>query len=207
MKGGLVILAIVAVLVLAVGGWAVGNYNGLVTKKADVEKSLAEVDNLLLRRNDLIPNLVETVKGIAAQEQTVFGEIANARAAMAGARTTEQKFAAGQQMDGALGRLLVVIENYPQLKSQENFLRLQDDLSGTENRLSVARTRYNEVVRDFNVMVRRFPTNVFAGMFGFKEQPFYQVPEVAKAVPRVQFPAPVVPGAAPQATPAPAGGK
>ncbi|MEP7027596.1 MAG: LemA family protein [Candidatus Eisenbacteria bacterium] len=206
MKGGLAILAVVAVLVLAVGGWVVGNYNGLVAKKADVEKSLAEVDNLLQRRNDLIPNLVETVKGIAAQEVTVFGEIANARAAMAGAKTTEQKFAAGQQMDSALGRLLVVIENYPQLKSQENFLKLQDQLEGTENRLSVSRTRYNEVVRDFNVMVRRFPTNVFAGMFGFKEEPFYQVPEAAKAVPKVQFPGAVTPGTTPQATPAPAGG-
>jgi hypothetical protein len=101
MKGGLVIVAVLAVLVLGIGGWVVGNYNGLVSKKADVEKSLAEVDNLLQRRNDLIPNLVETVKGIAAQEQTVFGEIANARAAMAGAKTTEQKFAAGQQMDAS----------------------------------------------------------------------------------------------------------
>ena len=207
MKAGLAILAVIAVLVLAVGGWVVGNYNGLVTKKADVEKSLAEVDNLLQRRNDLIPNLVNTVQGIMTQEQVVFGEIANARAAMAGAKTTEQKFAAGQQMDGALGRLLVVVENYPQLKSNESFLKLQDELAGTENRLSVARTRYNEVVRDFNVLVRRFPSNVFAGMFGFKEQPFYQVPEAAKAVPKVQFPAPATPGAAPQSNPAPSGGK
>ncbi len=205
MKGGLAILAVVAVLVLAVGGWAVGNYNGLVNKKVEVEKALADVDNNLQRRNDLIPNLVETVKGIAAQEVTVFGEIANARAAMAGAKTPEQKFAAGNQMDGALGRLLVVIENYPQLKSQENFMKLQDELAGTENRLSISRQRYNEVVGDFNGMVRRFPTNLFAGMFGFKEQPFYQVPEAAKAVPKVQFPGAVTPGAAP--TPTPAGGK
>jgi len=122
--GGLVIVAVIAVLVLVIGGWVAGNYNTLVQKSTEVDKAFAEVDNLLQRRNDLIPNLVETVKGIAAQEQVVFGEIANARAAMAGARTPEQKFAAGQQMDSALGRLLVVIENYPQLKSQENFLRL-----------------------------------------------------------------------------------
>jgi LemA protein len=200
MKGGLAILAVVAVIVLALGGWVVSNYNGLVSKKADVEKSFAEVDNLLQRRNDLIPNLVETVKGIAAQEQTVFIAIADARAAMAGAKTTDQKFEAGRQMDSALGRLLVVIENYPQLKSQENFLRLQDELAGTENRLSVARTRYNEVVRDFNVLVRRFPSNLFAGMFGFKEQPFYPVSATAKEVPKVSFPA--APGT--QTTPAPA---
>jgi LemA protein len=194
MKGGVVILAIVAVLVLVVGGWVVGNYNTLVQKKADVEKAYAEVNNLLQRRNDLIPNLVETVKGIAAQEQAVFGQIANARAAMAGAHTPQQTFAAGQQMDTALGRLLVVIENYPQLKSQENFLRLQDELAGTENRLSVSRTRYNEVVRDFNVLVKSFPTNIFAGMFNFTEQPFYPITPGATAVPKVSFPSAPVTG-------------
>ncbi len=199
MKGGLVVLAVIAVLVLAVGGWVVSNYNNLVTKKTEVQKSFAEVDNLLLRRNDLIPNLVETVKGIAAQEQAVFGQIAEARSQMAGARSTEQKIAAGGAMDSAIGRLLVVIENYPQLRSQENFLRLQDELAGTENRLSVSRTRYNEVVGEYNVMVKRFPTNLFAGMFGYKEEPFYQVSAEQKEVPRVEFPA--APGAQ-QAPPA-----
>jgi len=188
MKGGLAILAVVALLVLGIGGWVVSNYNNLVTKKTEVERSFAEVDNLLLRRNDLIPNLVETVKGIAAQEQVVFGQIAEARAAMAGARTNEQKIAAGNSMDSALSRLLVVIENYPQLRSQENFLRLQDELAGTENRLSVARTRYNEVVRDYNVLVKRFPTNLFAGMFGYHEEPFYQVTPEQREVPGVRFP-------------------
>lgn len=188
MKGGLVIVAVIAVLVLAVGGWVVSNYNNLVTKKTEVQKSFAEVDNLLLRRNDLIPNLVETVKGVAAQEQIVFGQIADARAQMAGARSTEQKLAAGGAMDSAIGRLLVVIENYPQLKSQENYLRLQDELAGTENRLSVSRTRYNEVVGEYNVMVKRFPTNLFAGMFGYKEEPFYAVSAEQKQVPRVEFP-------------------
>jgi LemA protein len=205
MKGGVVILAIVAVLVLIVGGWVVGNYNTLVQKKADVDKAYAEVDNLLQRRNDLIPNLVETVKGIAAQEQTVFGEIANARAAMAGARTPEQKFAAGQQMDTALGRLFVVVENYPQLKSQENFLRLQDELAGTENRLSVGRTRYNDVVRDYNVLVKSFPTNVFAGMFGYTERPFYPVTPGARDLPKVSFPSATLPGTVRDTSLAPAG--
>jgi LemA protein len=201
MKGGWVIVGVIALLVLGVGGWVVSNYNGLVTKKTAVEQSFAEVDNLLLRRNDLIPNLVETVKGLAAQEQAVFGQIAEARAQMAGARGTDQKLAAGGAMDSAIGRLLVVIENYPQLRSQENFLRLQDELAGTENRLSVSRTRYNEVVGEFNVMVRRFPTNLFAGMFGYKDEPFYEVTEEQKQVPSVQFPA--APGAtAPEPAPA-----
>jgi LemA protein len=173
-----------------VGGWVAGNYNTLVQKSTQVDQAFAEVDNLLQRRNDLIPNLVETVKGVAAQEQAVFGAIANARAQMAGARTPEQKFAAGQQMDTALGRLLVVIENYPQLKSQENFAKLQDELAGTENRLSVGRTRYNEVAREYNVMVKSFPTNLFAGMFGYRERPYYQLTnEGARDVPRVSFPA------------------
>ena len=194
MKGGLVIVAVVALLVLAIGGWVVSNYNTLVTKKTEVDKAFAEVDNLLLRRNDLIPNLVETVKGIAAQEQAVFGQIAAARAAMAGARTPADKIAAGNAMDSALSRLLVVIENYPQLRSQENFLRLQDELAGTENRLSVGRTRYNEVVAEYNVLVKRFPTNLFAGMFGYHEAPFYQVSAEQREVPRVQFPS--APGAA-----------
>jgi LemA protein len=185
----MVIVAIIAVLVLVVGGWIAGNYNTLVKKSTQVDQSYAEVDNLLQRRNDLIPNLVETVKGVAAQEQAVFGAIANARASMAGARTPEQKFAAGQQMDSALGRLLVVIENYPQLKSQENFLKLQDELAGTENRLSVGRTRYNEVAQEYNVMVKTFPMNLFAGMFGYRERPYYQLTsEDARNVPKVSFP-------------------
>jgi LemA protein len=197
MKGGLVIVAVIAVLALVVGGWVAGNYNTLVKKSLEVDQSFAEVDNLLQRRNDLIPNLVETVKGVAAQEQTVFGEIANARAQMAGAKSPAEKFAAGQQMDSALGRLLVVIENYPQLKSQENFLRLQDELAGTENRLSVGRTRYNEVAREYNTLVKSFPTNIFAGMFGYHEKPFYPITPGARDVPKVSFPSGKVPGAVP----------
>ena len=207
MKGGLVIVAVLAVVLIAVGGWVAGNYNTLVQKRTEVEKAYAEVDNALLRRNDLIPNLVETVKGIAAQEQTVIGEVTSARAQMAGARTPEEKFAAGQQMDTALGRLLVVVENYPQIKSQENFLRLQDEIAGTENRLSVARTRYNEVVQEYNVLVKSFPTNIFAGMFGYQPKPFYPIAPEARSVPKVQFPGPATQGTTPAPTPAPAGGK
>jgi LemA protein len=152
-----------------------------------VSQQWAQVDNQLKRRNDLIGNLVETVKGTATQEQTVFGEIAEARAKMAGAHTTEQGIAAGQAMDGALGRLLVVVENYPQLKSNEAFTQLMDELAGTENRLSVERKRYNDVVRDYNVLVKRFPTNLYAAAFHFSDATYYQVAESEKAVPKVDF--------------------
>jgi LemA protein len=189
MKKSWIPLAVLAVVVLILGGWFISHYNRLVQKQTEVRTAFAEVDNMLLRRNDLIPNLVETVKGFAAQEQAVFGAIAAARAQMSGARTNEEKIAAGQAMDSALGRLLVVVENYPQLKSGENFLRLQDELAGTENRLSVARTRYNEVVGQFNLLVRRFPSNLFAGIYGFNQEPFYPVSAEQRQVPSVEFPA------------------
>jgi len=199
MKGGLVVLAVIAVLVLAVGGWVVANYNNLVTKKTEVEESFVEIGNLQLRRNDMVPNLVETVKGVAAQEQAVFGQIADARKQLAGAGSTEQKIAAGTAMDSAIGGLLVVIDNYPQLRSQENFLRLQDALAGTQHRLEESCTRYNDLVGEYNMMVKRFPTNLFAGMFGYKEQPFYRVSAEQKQAPSFELPA--APGAQ-QAPPA-----
>jgi LemA protein len=186
MKKGVVLIGLL-VLVLIVGGSLASNYNSLVDKQTQVKTAFAEVDNLLQRRSDLVPNLVETVKGIAAQEQEVFGAVAAARARMAGASTPQEKMAAGQAMDSALGRLLVVIENYPQLRSSENFLRLQDELAGTENRLSVGRTRYNTVTGEFNAKVRRFPTTILAGVFGFKEEPFYPVSAESKQVPKVDF--------------------
>jgi LemA protein len=186
-RGGLIAIAVVVLLVLIVGGRLMGSYNTLIRAQQAVRNQFAQVDNQLKRRNDLIGNLVETVKGTALQEQAVFGQIADARAKMAGARTTEQTIAAGQAMDGALGRLLVVVENYPQLKSNEAFLSLMDEIAGTENRLSTERKRYNDVVRDFNVMVKVFPTNLYAGMLGFKEAAYYEVPEAEKAVPKVNF--------------------
>ena len=187
MKGGLVVLGIVLLIVLGFGGCVAGNYNSLVQKKADVENKWAQVDNRLQQRASLIGNLVETVKGAAGQEQTVFGDIANARAAMAGAKTPEQGIQAAQGMDNAIGRLLVVVENYPQLKSMESFTQLMDEIAGTENRIAVERMRYNDVVKTYNVGVRSFPMNLFAGMFGFKDAPMYPVPEAAKAVPKVDF--------------------
>jgi LemA protein len=185
--GLLIVLAIIVVAVLGIGGCLVGNYNTLVTKKEAVDQAWAQVDNQLQRRNDLIGSLVETVKGTAIQEQEVFGKIADARARLAGARGTDERIAAGQQMDTALSRLLVVIENYPQLRSNEAFLQLMDELAGTENRLATERMRYNQEVQGYNVLVKRFPTNLFATMFGFKQATYYQIPEGARQVPKVDF--------------------
>ncbi len=187
MKAGVIGLVVVVVLLLGLGGCVVGNYNQLVRGKADLDNKWNQVNNQLQRRNDLIGNLVETVKGAAGQEQAVFGEIANARAAMAGARTPAQTIAAAQGMDGAIGRLLVVVENYPQLKSQEAFRQLMDELAGTENRLATERMRYNDTARDYNVLVQSFPMNLFAGMFHYTPAQYYPVAESAKAVPKVDF--------------------
>lgn len=204
MRAGMIGLVVVVVLLLGLGGCVAGSYNQLVKGKADLDNRWNQVNNELQRRNDLIGNLVETVKGAAGQEQAVFGQIANARAAMAGARTPEQTIAAARSMDNALGpnlgRLLVVVENYPQLKSNEQFTQLMDELAGTENRLAVARMRYNDEAKGFNTMVKQFPTNLYATAFNFKEAPYYPVAESAKAAPKVDFS-----GIKPNATPAPAG--
>jgi LemA protein len=157
---------------------------------------------VLQRRADLIPNLVETVKGFALQEQTVFGDIARARSRLLSANTPADKIAANQQLDGALGRLLVVVENYPQLKSNENFLRLQDELAGTENRIAVERKRYNDALQDYNTYIGLFPNSFWAGIAGFKRNDaYFAASEGAKTAPKVDFSG-VKPGAT--ATPAPA---
>jgi LemA protein len=187
MKAGLIGLAVLVVLVLGLGGCVAGSYNQLVRGKADVTNLWAQVDNQLQRRNDLIGNLVETVKGAAGQEQAVFGEIANARAAMAGAKSPGQTISAAQGMDGAIGRLLVVMENYPQLKSEDAFRTLMDQLEGTENRLATERMRYNDGVKAYNILVQSFPMNLFAGFFHYEPATPYPVPEVAKALPKVNF--------------------
>ena len=174
-------------LVTAVSLLAGCSYNKFTAKEEEVKAQWAQVDNQLQRRNDLIPNLVETVKGFAQQEQTVFGQIADARARMAGAQTPEQKIEAANAETSALGRLFVVVENYPQLKSDAQFARLMDELSGTENRLAVERMRYNDRVREYDTMRRQFPANITAKMFGFKEYPYFQAPPDARAVPKVDF--------------------
>jgi LemA protein len=189
MKQFLIVVAVVLVLALAVGGMYVGRRNQMVVKSQAVTAEWSQVDVVLQRRADLIPNLVETVKGYAAQEQTVFGDIANARAALLGAQAPAARIAASNQLEGALGRLLAIAENYPQLKSNENFLRLQDELAGTENRIAVERRRYNETVQDYNTYIGLFPNNVFAGWAGYKaNDAYFNAPEAAREAPKVQFP-------------------
>ena len=162
-------------------------YNRFVSEEEAVKTQWAQVENQLQRRNDLIPNLVETTKGFAQQERDVFQAIADSRAKLAGAQTTEQKIQAANEQSSALARLLVVVENYPVLKSNETFARLMDELAGTENRIAVERMRYNERVQQYNTSRRQFPGNITAGIFGFDEYPLYQVPESAKVAPKVDF--------------------
>jgi LemA protein len=162
-----------------------------VRKSESINATWAQVDVVMQRRADLIPNLVATVKGIAAQEQTVFGDIANARAAMMGARTPRERIAANNQLDGALGRLFVIVENYPQLRSNENFLRLQDELAGTENRIAIERRRYNESLRDYNTYIGLFPNNLVAGFSGFtRNEDYFEAAQAAREAPQVEFPGP-----------------
>ena len=191
MKTGTIVLVVVAVLALLVGGMYVSSRNQMVTKNETVKSAWAQVDVVLQRRADLIPNLVETVKGFAAQEQTVFHDIASARSALLGAQTPADKIAANGQLDGALGRLLLIVENYPQLKSNENFLRLQDELAGTENRIAVERKRYNDAVQDYNTFIGLFPNSLFAGWAGFqRNNAYFAASESSRQAPKVQFPAP-----------------
>jgi LemA protein len=201
------IIAVIVIVVLLLGalivfGQYVGVRNALVSKNEAVKAAWSQVDIVLQRRADLIPNLVQTVKGYAQQEQTVFGDIAKARSALLSAGTPQQKIAANGQLDGALGRLLLIVENYPQLKSNENFLRLQDELAGTENRIAVERRRYNDTLQDYNTYIQQFPHNVFAGWTGFKpNDAYFAASEGSREAPKVNF---STPNAAPQATPAPA---
>ena len=191
MKKLLAVIVVLALLAVWIGGMYIDRRNEMVRKNEAIKAAWAQVDNQLQRRADLIPNLVETVKGFAAQEQTVFGEIAKARAALVGARTPADRIAANTQLDGALARLLVVVENYPQLKSNENFLRLQDELAGTENRIAVERKRYNDTLQDYNTYIGLFPNNLFASWAGFKRnEDYFRAAEAARQAPKVAFPGP-----------------
>ena len=200
MSKGIIVLIVLALVVGFVFMQYVGVRNTLVTKDQAVKAAWSQVDIVLQRRADLIPNLVETVKGFAKQEQTVFGDIARARSALLSAGTPSEKIAANQQLDGAIGRLLVIVENYPQLKSNENFLRLQDELAGTENRIAVERKRYNDALQDYNTYLLKFPNNLIAGFAGFKpNEAYFQASEGSRQVPKVDFNTP-----APQTAPVPA---
>jgi LemA protein len=174
----------ILLLALALSGCS---YNTFVGQEEAIKSQWSQVENQLQRRSDLIPNLVESVKGYAAHEAGVFQAVADARAKMAGAQTPEAKIAAANEQSSALARLLAVVENYPQLKANESFNRLMDELSGTENRIAVERMRYNERVQDYNTKRRSFPANVTAAIFRFKEYPYFNVPDAAKAVPKVDF--------------------
>jgi LemA protein len=190
MKALVGILVVLLVLGLAIGGWYVSHKNVMVGLDETVKSNWAQVDVVLQRRADLIPNLVETVKGFAAHEETVYGDIAKARSALMNAKTPTDKIAANGQLDSALSRLLVIVENYPQLKSNENFLRLQDELAGTENRIAVERKRYNDSIQAYNTYIRQFPNSVFAGWAGFQiNNAYFQASEASREAPKVQFPA------------------
>src|SRR6266699_660635 len=191
MKKGLVVLIVLVVIALMLGSSFVSRRNQMAIKREAVNAAWAQVDVVLQRRADLVPNLVETVKGYAVQEQIVFGDIAKARSALLGAQTPADKIAANAQLDGALGRLLLIVENYPQLKSNENFLRLQDELAGTENRIAVERKRYNDAIQDYNTYIGLFPNNLFAGWAGFqRNNAYFAAPEASREAPKVQFPSP-----------------
>jgi LemA protein len=187
MKPVWIVLGVIALVVVGVGGMFVSTWNQLVTMDTDIKAKWAQIDNQLQRRADLIPNLVETVKGFAAQEKSILESIANARARLAGAGSVPDKIAASNELSGALSRLLVVVENYPNLKSDATFHRLMDELAGTENRLAVERKRYNDSVQVYNVAVRKFPGTLIAGILGFRGQPFFEVPAAARQTPQVKF--------------------
>ena len=188
MKAGLVLVVILIVLALIFGGMYVGRRNQMAIKREAVNAAWSQVDVVLQRRADLIPNLVATVKGFATHEEQVFSEIAQARAALIGARTPADKIAANGAHDSALSRLLVLTENYPQLKSNENFLRLQDELAGTENRIAVERRRYNDTVQDYNTYISLFPNSLIAGFAGFtRNDAYFKTEEGARTAPKVNF--------------------
>jgi LemA protein len=200
MKAGIIVLIVIVLLLFIFGSMFVSHRNEMVRKREAVNAAWAQVDVVLQRRSDLIPNLVETVKGFAAHEEKVFGDIAAARAAMAGAKSPQEKIAANGQLDSALSRLLVVVENYPQLRSNENFLRLQDELAGTENRIAIERRRYNETVQDYNTYISLFPNNIIASFSGFtRNDAYFKTDEGARQAPKVNFGTP-----AQQPAPAPA---
>lgn len=188
MKIALAILGVLVLAALLIGGQMVSVRNDLTVQKNSIDGAFAQVDVVLQRRADLIPNLVETVKGFASQEKDVIASVSNARAALAGARTTQEKITANGQLDGALSRLLVVMENYPQLKSDANFLRLQDELAGTENRIAVERRKYNEAVQKYNTSIELFPNNIAASLFGFqRNDAYFKTDPASRQAPKVDF--------------------
>jgi LemA protein len=188
MKIALIVIAVLLVIGLAFGGQFVSIRNDLVTRKESVNAAWSQVDVALQRRADLIPNLVETVKGYAKHEEKAIDDVASARASLVGAKSPSDRIAANSQLDGALGRLLVIVENYPNLKADQSFLRLQDELAGTENRIAVERRKYNETVQSYNTKIQLFPDNIVASMSGFqREDAYFKTEPGARTAPKVAF--------------------
>jgi len=185
-KGTIILIIIIAVLAVVILP-AVSSYNRLVALSEDVETALSQIDNQLQRRNDLIPNLVNTVKGYAAHEEEIFTRIADARSRLIGAGSLEEKAEASEELSGALSRLLAIAENYPELKANENFRQLADELAGTENRIATARRDYNNAARVYNTTIRRFPTVIIANIFGFERYEYFEADESARQAPEVNF--------------------
>ncbi|HXI04230.1 MAG TPA: LemA family protein [Candidatus Saccharimonadales bacterium] len=178
---------VLAIILLVLGLYAMASYNSLVTTNEQIDSAWSQVENVLQRRADLIPNLVNTVKGYAAHEKEIFEDVANARSRLAGAATPAQASAANAQLGSALSRLLAIAENYPDLKANENFIRLQDELAGTENRIANERRVYNEKVRSYNTTLKRFPTNFLGRLFGFEPREYFEAEQGAEKVPKVEF--------------------
>jgi LemA protein len=187
LKTLLIIVGIIILIIVIPYSYIKGTYNSLVTMDESVKGAWAQVENQLQRRYDLIPNYVETVKGYAAHEKEVFVKVTEARSKVAGAGNIDEKIQANNQLSSALSRLLVVVERYPELKANTNFIRLQDELAGTENRIAVERRRFNETVKVYNIKIRTFPTNIIAGMFGFEKATFFEVPKERQEAPKVKF--------------------
>ena len=187
MKKGTIIGIVVIALVVILGIALISGYNSMVTLEADVDAAYSNMDVYMQRRADLIPNLVSTVKGYAAHEQEAIDAVTSARAKLTGATTAEETAAADAELSSALSRLLVVVENYPELKASANFTQLSDELAGTENRIAVARKDYNDIVTKFNATIRRFPNSLLAGMFGFEKKPLFAAADGAQNVPNVEF--------------------
>lgn len=187
MKKSTIVIIVVVVILVAIIAGLVSNYNGVVSLSEEVDNKFATIDTMLQRRADLIPNLVNTVKGYTNQEQAVIDSVTDARAKLAGANSVGEKANADKELSTALSNLLVVVENYPDLKSSQNFINLSDELAGTENRIATARKDYNDAVKEYNTKIKRFPTNIVSGMFGYGEKEYFQASEGSEEVPTVDF--------------------
>ena len=187
MKKSTIVIIVVVVILIAIIAGLVSSYNGVVSLSEEVDNKFATIDTMLQRRADLIPNLVNTVKGYTNQEQAVIDSVTDARAKLAGANSVGEKANADQELTSALNNLLVVVENYPDLKSSQNFINLSDELAGTENRIATARKDYNDAVKKYNTKIQRFPTNIVSGMFGYGEKEYFQASEGSEEVPTVDF--------------------